>query len=178
MIKTAEQFSVANKAAVDSMLTLLNANLAAAERLAALNLNTARAILADSSANAGALLAAKDPQSLIAVQKAMAKPAIDKAIAYSRGVYDIVKQSTEGVTQIAEGQAVELKKSFTAAIDQSLARAPAGSETIVAAVKTAMAAADQAYGTLTSAAKQATSAIEANVASATAATDKLFAKAA
>jgi phasin family protein len=178
MIKINEQFSVANKAAVDSLLTVFNTSMASAERLAALNLNTARAIMADSAANAGALLAAKDPQSLIALQGTLAKPALAKAVAYSRSVYEILSQSSTGLSEIVEGQTVEMKKNFSAAIDQSLKNAPAGSESVVVAIKTAFAAANSAYDNMANAAKQATATIEANVASATAATGKLIAKAA
>jgi phasin family protein len=155
-------------------MTVANTSLASAERLAALNLNTARAIFEDSAAGFNALLAVKDPQGLVALQAALAKPALEKAVAYSRGVYEIFAQSASGLSQIAEGQAAELKKNFTAAVDQSLKSAPAGSEAVVAAVKTAFAAADTAYDNLTKAAKQASATIEANVASA----NKLFAKAA
>ena len=38
-----EQFTAANKATVDSLLSVANTALASAERIAALNLNTARA---------------------------------------------------------------------------------------------------------------------------------------
>lgn len=178
MIKTTEQFAAANKAVVDSLLTVANTSLASAERLAALNLNTARSFLADSAAGISALLAIKDPQGLLALQTSIAKPALEKTVAYSRSVYEILSQSSTGLSQIVEGQAVEMKKNFSAAIDQSLANAPAGSEAVVAAVKTAIAAADSAYDTMAKAAKQATATIEANVATATAATNRLIAKAA
>ena len=46
MFKTPEQFASANKATVDSLLSLANTALASAERIAALNLNTARAAVA------------------------------------------------------------------------------------------------------------------------------------
>ena len=42
MFTTPEQFAAANKASVDAMLTLANTALASAERIAALNLNTAK----------------------------------------------------------------------------------------------------------------------------------------
>ena len=41
----AEQFASANKANVETLLTIANTAFASAERLAALNLNTARAVL-------------------------------------------------------------------------------------------------------------------------------------
>jgi phasin family protein len=147
-------------------------------RLAALNLNTARAMIEDSASAIGALLAAKDPQALVALQTTLAKPAVERAMTYSRSVYEILSQSSTGLTQLVEGQAAEIKKTFSAAIDQSLKNAPAGSEAVVTAVKSAMAAADSAFDNMTKAAKQATETMEANVASANAATVKLISKAA
>ena len=53
-----EQFAAANKAAVDSLLSVANTALASAERIATLNLETARSVLEDSAASAKALMAA------------------------------------------------------------------------------------------------------------------------
>lgn len=178
MIKTNEQFAAANKAAVDSLLTFANTSLASVERLAALNLNAARAFFADSAANVGALLAVKDAQGLFALQSALAKPAFEKGVAYSRSVYEILDESSNGLTQIVEAQTAELKKAFSAAIEQSLKNAPAGSESVVAAVKSTLAQADSVYETMAQSAKQAKATIETTVASANAATVKLMAKAA
>ena len=178
MFKTNDQFATANTAAINSLMTVANTSLASAERLAALNLNTARAMIEDTASAVGAMMAAKDPQALIALQTAFAKPAVERAMAYSRSVYEIISQSSNGLTQIVEGQAAEMKKTFTAAIDQSLKNAPAGSEAVVTAVKSAFAAADSAYDKMSKAAKQATETMEANVASANAATVKLISKAA
>lgn len=178
MFKSNDFFAAANKSAVESLMTVINTSLASAERLAALNLNTARSVLADTAANTSALLAVKDPQGLVALQVTLAKPALEKAMAYSRSVYEILSQSSTGLTEIVEGQTAEYKKSFSAAIEQSLKNAPAGSEPFVAAVKTALSAADSAYDNMSRAAKQATATIESNVASATAAATKMMAKAA
>lgn len=178
MIKTNEQIVAAGQAAVASLTTIANTSLASAERLAALNLNTARAAIEDSAKAINALLAVKDPQGFAALQATIAKPAIERSLAYSRSVYEILSQSANGLTQIAEGQAAEIRKTFDAAIDQSLKNAPAGSEAVVTAVKSAIAAADSAYNNLAKAAKQATETMEANVASANAATVKLISKAA
>lgn len=174
MIKNNEQFAAANKAAIDSLLTIANASLATTERLAALNLHTARAFIVDALAGFSALAAAKDPKELVALQSVLAKPALEKSIAYSRGIYEILNDSTAGLTHIVEGQTAELKKNFSAAIEQSLNNAPAGSETVVAAVKSVMAQADSAYETLAQSSKQAKAMIETTMASANAATIKLM----
>ena len=178
MLKTNDKFVAGNKAAVDSMLTIINARLNSAARLAALNLNTARALSSDNPATVSALLAVKDPQSLIALQKSLAKPALEKVSAYTRSVYEILSQSSNGLKEIIDGQSVEMKKNFSAVVEQSLKNAPAGSETIVAAMKSSFAAADSAYENMTKAAKQATATIEATVVSAKEAAGKFVAKAA
>lgn len=174
MIKTNEQFAAANKAVVESLLTIANMSLANAERLAALNLNTARAFVADAAANVGALATVKGPQELFALQSALAKPAVEKAVAYSRNAYEILSDSTNGMAQIVEGQTAELKKNFSAVIEQSLKNAPAGSETVVAAVKSVLAQADSAYETMTQSSRQAKAMMETAVASANSATIKLM----
>lgn len=173
MIKTNEQFAAANKAAFDSLLTVANSSLATVERLAALNINTARAFLADSTDKVNALLTVKDPQGLFALQQSLAKPAVEKAIAYSRSVYEILSDSGNGFAKMAEGQSAELKKSVSAAVEQSLQYVPAGSEPVVAAVKSVLAQADSAYETIAKSAKQAKATLEASLASANAAIDKL-----
>ena len=80
MSVTTEQFASANKANVETLLTIANTAFASAERLAALNLNTARAMLEDSVANAKALLAVKDVQQLVAMQTTLAQPAVGRAM--------------------------------------------------------------------------------------------------
>jgi phasin family protein len=178
MFKTNEKLVAGNKAAVDSLLTIVNTSLNSTERLAALNLNTARAMVSDCAANVSALLAVKDPQGLIELQKSLAKPALEKVTAYSNSVYEILSQSSNGLKEIVEEQAVAMKKNLTAVVEQSMKNAPAGSEAIVAAMKSGFAAADSAYENLNKAAKQATATIETNVASAKEAAGKLIAKAA
>jgi len=178
MNKVTEQFASANKAGIESLQTVANTSLTGLANLTLLNLNTTRAILEDSAANAKALLAVKDIQGLLALQKSLAQPSVEKAIAYSRSVYEIVSQSSNGVTQVVEEQVSEVNKNVNLAIDKALKNAPAGSEVAVTAVKSAIAAANSAYSNISKAAKQATEMAEANVAAANAATVKLVKKAA
>ncbi len=169
---TPEQFAASNKANVETVLTLANAAFASAERLAALNLNTARSILEDGVANTKALLAAKDVQELMNLQASLAQPIFEKAVAYARSVYEITSQSQEEVSKILEGQVAELNKGVATALDKAAKSAPAGSDVAVAAVKSAIAAANSAYDSMSKAAKQVAEIAEANVAAATNATVK------
>jgi len=172
MYTTPEQLSTANKANVETLLTIANTAFASAERIAALNLNTARVLLEDAVGNAKALMAAKDVQELMSLQTALAQPALEKAVAYSRSVYEIATQTQEELGKVFEGQFAELNKNVSTALDKAAKNAPAGSDVAVAAVKSAIAAANSAYDSMSKAAKQVAEMTEANVAAATSATVK------
>jgi phasin family protein len=172
MYTTPEQLTSANKANVETLLTIANTAFASAERLAALNLNTARVVLEDVMGNAKSLLAAKDAQELMSLQGMLAQPALEKAIAYSRSVYEIATQTQEEVNKVFETQYSELNKNLGSALEKAAKNAPAGSDVAVAAVKSAIAAANSAYDSMSKAAKQVAEMAEANVAAATSATVK------
>jgi phasin family protein len=172
MLTTPEQLATANKANVEAMLTLANTAFASAERFAALNLNTARAVLEDSANNAKALLGAKDLQEVISLQATLAQPSVEKAVAYSRSVYEISAQTQEEFSKLVEAQFAEVNKNVASTLDKAAKSAPAGSDVAVAAVKSAIAAANSAYDTMSKAAKQVAEIAEANVAAATNATVK------
>lgn len=172
MLTTPEQLASANKANVEAMLTLANTAFASAERFAALNLNTARAVLEDGVNNAKALLGAKDLQEVISLQATLAQPSVEKAVAYSRSVYEISAQTQEEFSKLVEAQFAEVNKNVASTLDKAAKSAPAGSDVAVAAVKSAIAAANSAYDTMSKAAKQVAEIAEANVAAATNATVK------
>lgn len=170
MSATNEQFTAANKAAVETLLSLATTSLASAERIAALNLHTARSFVEDSVANLKTLLGAKNAQDAFTLQASLAQPNIEKAVAYARSIYEISAQTQEELTKIAEGRFTELNKGVTGLLDQAAKNAPVGSDVAVAAVKSAIAAANSAYDGLNKAAKQVAEIAEANVAAATNAT--------
>jgi len=172
MYSTPEQVASANKANIESLLTIANTAFASAERLAALNLNTARNLLEDTVSGAKALMGAKDVQELMNIQASLAQPSVEKAVAYSRSVYEIATQTQEELTKVFEAQFAEANKTMTSALDKAVKNAPAGSDVAVAAVKSAIAAANSAYDSMTKAAKQVAEIAEANVAAATSATVK------
>jgi phasin family protein len=172
MFATPEQLVSANKANVESLLTLANTAFASAERLAALNLNVARSALEDYVANIKAVLSVKDPQEFMSLQTTLAQPAVEKIVSYSRSVYEISAQTQEEFSKVWETQFAEINKNVAAALDQAAKSAPAGSDVAVAAVKSAIAAANSAYDSINKAAKQVAEITEANVAAATNATVK------
>jgi phasin family protein len=172
MYTTPEQFVNANKANVETLLTIANTAFASAERIAALNLNTARAMLEDSVNSVKTLMGAKDLQELVSLQASLAQPAVEKAIAYAKSLYEITSQTQEEFSKIFDSQYAEMNKSVAEALDKAAKSAPAGSDVAVAAVKSALAAANSAYETMNKAARQVAEMAEANVAAATSATVK------
>ena len=167
-----EQFADASKAGLEVLLSQATTAFSRAERLAALTLNTSRAMLEDGALNTKAILAVKDPQELVKLQSSLAKPMVDKAVAYARSVYEIASEGQNELTQAFEAQIAEMNKAFSAALAQAEKSAPAGSEALFAAAKQSMATATNAYDTMSKAAKQAAEMTEANVAAAPQATVK------
>jgi phasin family protein len=162
-----EQFAAANKATVDSLLSVANTALASAERIAALNLNTARAALEDTVSGVQTVMAAKDPKAAMAAQSSLAKPAVEKAVAYSRSVYEITAQTQQELAKMVEAQFGDFQKSVAGMVEMASKSAPAGSEGAVAAIKSAIAAANSAFGNMNTVAKQFSDTAQANIASMT-----------
>jgi len=167
MTVNTEKFVAANKAAVDSLLSVANTALASAERLAALNLNTARAALEDSVSGVKAIAGAKGVQDVASAATSLTQPAIEKATAYARSVYEITSQTQGELTKLVEAQFGDFQKTIAGLVEQAAKAAPAGSESAVAAVQSAIAAATSAFGNMNAAAKQFAEQAQTNVASAT-----------
>lgn len=153
-----EQLASASKAQMDSLLTLANTAFAGMERLAALNLNTARSLLEDSAGSAQALLAAKDLPSFIAIQGSLLQPAVDKAVLWSRSAYDISAATGEALGKTLESQITEASQTLDSTLDEMVKHAPAGTEAAanasISAIKSALGAANSAYETFSKATQQ------------------------
>src|SRR5918995_1582978 len=167
MYVTPEQIQSANKANVEALLAIANAQFAAFEKLANIGAGAVKSAFEDSIANARALLGAKDVQELVALQNAFAQPAIEKAIAYSKSVYEVATETNAELSKVAERRVAEWNENFVSLLDKVSKNAPAGSDVAVAAIKSMMAAGNAAYDNFTKVTKQATEIAEANVAAAT-----------
>ena len=167
MYVTPEQVTATNKAGVDAILGLAHSQFAAFERLSALTFNATKSAFEDGVNHAKALMSAKDVQEFVSLNTAAAQPTLEKAIAYSRSVYEISTQSTNELVNLAGAQVAELNKNVAGLLDKVSQNAPAGSDVAVAAVKSALAAANTAYDSFTKVAKQATEIADANFAAAT-----------
>lgn len=162
-----EQFSVSNKATVDSLLAVANTALATAERLAALNLGAARTALEDSASATKAVLAVKNPNEAAALQQSLVQPAAEKVADYSRALFEISSDSQQQFAKLLEAQFADFQKQVSGLVDQAAKTAPAGSENIVAAMQQAISSANAAFGNMTAMAKQFSASAQANIAAAT-----------
>jgi phasin family protein len=162
MYLTPEQIASANKTGLEAFLGLASTQFAALERLSALNIGAAKTAFEEGLGRTKALLNAKDAQEYLTLNTAASQPALEKAIAYSRSVYEVAAQSQAELTKAVEAQAAELNKNVVGFLDKVSKNAPAGSDVAVAAVKSALAAANTAYDSFTKVAKQATEIAEAN----------------
>jgi phasin family protein len=167
MYVTPEQIQSANKSNVETLLAVANAQFAAFEKLANISAGAVKSAFEDSINNTRALLSAKDVQEFVSLQNAFAQPAMEKAIAYSKSVYEVATEANAELTKVAERRVSEWNEGFVGLLDKVSKNAPAGSDVAVAAIKSMLAASNSAYDNLTKVARQATEIAEANVSAAT-----------
>ena len=167
MYVTPEQIQATTKANMEAILSLASSQFGTIEKLANLNATAIKAAFEDSIANTRALAGAKDVQEFVNLQSTFAQPAIEKAIAYSKSVYEVATQTNAEFSKLAEQRVAEWNENFASLLDKAVKNAPAGSDVAVTALKQMIAAANSAYDNLTKVARQATEIAEANVATAT-----------
>ena len=131
--------------------------------MAALNLHTVREVFADKAKSVKTLLGAKTPQEAAALQAQLAQPAVEKAVSYSRSVYEISTGAAEELNKLFQAKFNELNHATQELAKKSAKQAPFGSDVAMAAVNQAVAAANSAFDNLNKFAKQAADATEAGV---------------
>ena len=166
MYATPDQISAAGKASVEALVGLAATQFSALERMTALSLNASKEAFEDSVGFTRSLLGAKDVQEVVNLNAAAAQPSLDKALEFSRSVYEVSTKTQGEFTKVFEAQAAELNKTMVGLLDNISKNAPAGSDVALAAVKSAMSAANSAYDSFTKVTKQATEIADANFAAA------------
>jgi len=160
---TAEQMIAAQKANTETLFGLTEKAFAGVEKMVELNMAAAKAAIADTQSQAHAAMNVKDVQELMALQAGYLQPLSEKAVAFSRHVYEIASTTSKEFGEAVEGKAAEAQKSVFGLVDSVSKNAPAGSESAVAMMKSAMSASQTAIESVQKAVKQATEAAEANM---------------
>lgn len=167
-----QQVINSQKAAVDTLVALQGTVFSGFEKLVDLNLKVIKATLDEVSEKSQQVVGIKDAQEAVALSSNLIQPAAEKAMAYSKHVYDIVASVQADLAKLSESHLAEGKKHVSDAIEQFSKNAPAGSESVVAIIKSSMAQANSAYDQVTKAAKQAAETAEKNLTAAASATFK------
>ena len=160
---TAEQMIAANKASIDTLFGLSHKAFAGVEKMVELNMAAAKAAMSDNQNHANALMSVKDVQELMALQAGYLQPLSEKAVSFSRHMYEIASSTGGEFTKAVEEKASEAQQTVTNLVDSAVKNAPAGSETAVAMMKSAIAASQTAIESVQKAVKQATEAAESNM---------------
>lgn len=160
------QFANAQKASLDLMFNMTRTALASFERLASLNLNTARTFLDKAGTQAHARLAMNDPVDIFSHQATLTAPLVEQTLAYSLAVRDIAKNTLESVNQAWDLRHAEAHKNIHDALDAAVKTAPTGTDVAILAIRSALTTANHAYQSINDAARQFSDLTEANVAAA------------
>jgi phasin family protein len=105
-----EQLVAASKSTVDALMSAAHTGFATTERLVALNFETIREVLDDGAQNARALLDTKTPQEVASLSGALANTAVDRAVSYSRSVFEIAGAAANELGGLFQSQCAELNK--------------------------------------------------------------------
>ena len=162
MNKTVEQFTATAKDNLTVLQGMAAKAQADAAKLVELNLATSKEVLAESFEAAKAMMDAKDPQALAALQANLAKPLADKAAAYAQQVQTIVSGASADFTKTAQANLAEAQKGFASLMASTTKNAPAGTESVAAFFNQAMEASQNAFKTAQSSAQQAIDAAQSN----------------
>lgn len=163
MFNAPEQFTEINKAAMDTVVQAAHISFETAERLVNLNLAASKEAFSELTRNLKTFGDVKDPQELIAVRGKLAETGVDRAVSYSRSLYELATQAQSQISALFEERMGELNKTVVAAVDKAVKSAPAGADVAVAAIKSSVAATAAAIDGMTKAAKQVAEFTDAGV---------------
>ena len=166
MVNTPEQFLQIQKTALEVFQSATLTSIEGLEKLAALNVQAAKASIDESTDALKSMTDVKDAKQLAEMATTSVQPATDKVTAYYKHVYEIANETGSELAKLFEKQFAEGNRQLYAAIDAMAKNAPAGSEGMVTLVKQAVSAANTAFDQVSKATKQAVEVAEANMAAA------------
>ena len=145
MAKTPESPADLNKASVEAALSFARVSTESAEKLMRLHLEAARNFVAEQSETVKALAEVKDAESTMALRARLAEQAVDRAVGYSRNVYEVAMQSQQQLTRLIEQHYAAYQKEMVAAMDSMTKAAKQAAELMDANVKAVSEAAASAF---------------------------------
>jgi phasin family protein len=165
-----EQFAEINKASVDNALRFAQIVVDHTERLINVQLGASKSALEEGVKNAKAVSETKDVHEVVALRAKLAEGGVEKAMSYSRSVYDAAAETQAELTKLVEEALSSFTKGIVSLVDTAAKSAPAGSDATVTALKSTVAATAAAIDSFTKASKQVAEFADASVKAATQAT--------
>ncbi len=144
MFNAQQQFAELGQANLEKSLRITNIALAGVERLFQLQMGIARDLMTENAETAKALSGVKNIQELVALQKGLAQPNVEKTIAVARTVYEAASSTQAELNKLVEEQVLEFNKNLVTSLDKAVAQAPASSAA-VNVLKNAVENANSAY---------------------------------
>jgi phasin family protein len=167
MFLNKDQISGAAKANLESQFALYadftSKTLESIEKLVTLNLTATRASMEEAAATTRQILSAKDPQELLSLVAAQAKPNLDKAVAYGGHLANIAAGAQAEFSKLTEAQVARFGQRFSGLVEEVSKNAPAGTENMAAFLKSAFDSASSGYEQFNKTSKQAADVFSANV---------------
>jgi phasin family protein len=176
MYNATEQFAEINKAGVAQATKLAALAIENAEKLARLNLNTAKVALAQGVEGATEVATVKDVQDLLALRSKFAETGVQTAMIYSKTLYEMATEAQAQYSAFAEEAFSAYTKGLAAWVDKASKAAPAGSDVGFNAFKSTMAATTAAFDQFQKASKQVVNLADASVRAAAANASKAVPK--
>lgn len=164
---TPEQMLNSIKQSQAAMVEMAARSIECMEKHLELNLKAAKANLADATEASSQLMSVKDFPELYAVAQTVGQPAVGKAAAYNRNIYNINAEAATEFAKLVESRIEEANKAMATAVNDLSKNAPAGTEGMVAMMKSAFAASNSAFDAINKATKQVVEMVETNVEAAT-----------
>ncbi len=143
------QFADLGQANLDKTLRLTNIALSSVERLVNLQIGITRDLMAEHAETTKALSSVKDVQGLVAFQRQLAQPSVEKSMSVARNVFDAASATQQELNSLIEEQVLEFNKNLLATLDKATANAPAGSGVAVNALRNVVETANNTYGAVT-----------------------------
>jgi phasin family protein len=164
---TPEQMLNSIKQSQAAMVEMAARSIECMEKHLELNLKAAKANLADATEASSQLMSVKDFPELYAVAQTVGQPAVGKAAAYNRNIYNINAEAATEFAKLVESRIEEANRAMASAVNDLSKNAPAGTEGMVAMMKSAFAASNSAFDAINKATKQVVEMVETNVEAAT-----------
>ena len=149
-----DQLKSALESAVTKAHAVAGAALSSAERIAQLNVETARKSLSTASANVQALMNAKNMDEMRDVHMSLVQPTASDFAEYARSLRAISSEAHQELAQFAEAHFAEFQNHVQVWLDRAAQFAPAGSESTVESIRKALQNSTAAYEYLTKATQE------------------------